>query len=613
MATSTRLLLGSALVLLGGLAATWFLVLPNEERPRPVQDGPLFALRWRAGTSQHYDFLVDASVALATLDRDELQPFRQRVEGVLEVRTLDCGPDGALVGMRLDPVELQVSGTSDPETNRALAAPFRVRFAPDGLPTGFEFSCALDALQRALLEELLRTFQLALRDQPTWTVEERHGTGTYAAEYVRTELLRVQKTKLRYVSSGAAAESTPSIQVVASTASIRFDPARDWIGGMVLDETLTMRDPSGARAEVTTHAVLELTSSTDSPPAQPELWAFEAREPSPNGTVREERPTADPGALAQELRDSLTALDAATAGRSAWIHRMRDLLQQDPELAFLLLEVMKEQELADNTRADLYLVFELAGTPQAQTALCRVATEPSWSQRDGLRALIALGGVVNPTEESLDALWATSSNRFTEGTEDLASTAALALGSLANRMCGDELEGYASLRNGLVHAAWNARDARERAVFALALGNTGDPSLCSEVLAFLADEDPRVRKSAVQALGKLDPDAVGDELLQHLQRESSSQVRASIAATLAAWKSPSPEAMESIRRSIADERDEVARFNLARFLGQNLAKYPENRPVLRDLLASEQSHQIRRYVGGALGESGSLGPEKSQD
>jgi hypothetical protein len=41
-------------------------------------------------------------------------------------------------------------------------------------------------------------------------------------------------------------------------------------------------------------------------------------------------------------------------------------------------------------------------------------------------------------------------------------------------------------------------------------------------------------------------------------------------------------------------------LNMARFLSANLARFPENRSVLQELLRTEQSKQIRQSVAEAL-------------
>ena len=58
--------------------------------------------------------------------------------------------------------------------------------------------------------------------------------------------------------------------------------------------------------------------------------------------------------------------------------------------------------------------------------------------------------------------------------------------------------------------------------------------------------------------------------------------------------------MASNRAAVRGEPDKNIRYNMARFLGVNLDKLPENRPVLQDLLRTEQSKRIRQNVADTL-------------
>jgi hypothetical protein len=307
--------------------------------------------------------------------------------------------------------------------------------------------------------------------------------------------------------------------------------------------------------------------------------------------------------LGRQLAEIVASLDASQQGRIDWVHRLRDFLQADPRVAALLLGILQQQELGDRTRAELLFVFELGATVEAQAALCRVVADPEWTRRDRTRALIALGGIETPTDASLTTLWAAARDRSSAAAKDQANTALLALGASASRMVGEHAAGYANLRDGLLSTAWGAQDPGERAIAVMALGNTGDAGLGAEVVPFLDDAAPEVRRAAAKTFGKLRQEDASIELGLRLEHEQSSAVRAAMAAAMVPCKSPPPAAMELVRTAIGRERDEVTRLELARFLGRNLAADPENGRVLRSLLESEQSKKVRRYLGQVLGNA----------
>jgi HEAT repeat protein len=525
------------------------------------------------------------------------QAMRVRMRCVLDLLTLEASPKAALVGMRLSSVELQVAGNSDPETNRALAVPFRVRFASGGLPEKFEFPAGVTAQHRGMLENLVRMFQVAMREGEAWVAQESNASGAYEAAYLRTAPSRVEKIKRRFVGSPSAPAFSGAD--IASKEAFRIDPQRDWIAAMTVDETL--RTQGRLAMEITNHATLELRPSAHAA-GSPETWGFvAAARPAPAEPATPPLPKLSREEASRRLLAEVSALDAAREGRSASIHRLRDLLRADAELPAALLEKMKTLEVTDRTRADLYLAFELAGTPPAQVALASVVADTTWSTRDALRAIVALGGVARPIPETLTALWTTVQSAPSSGDRSqLASTATFALGSLGKAMIFVEDPDYASLRARLLAGALSGTNTEQRADFVHALGNTREPSLARDIVPLLNDAAPAVRRAAAQSLGMLGTNQVADELMSRFNEERSSAVRGAIAESLASWTAPPAPAVASIRAAIRTEPDENTRFNMARLLGKNLATFPENRAVLQDLLRTEQSKRIRQQVAEAL-------------
>ena len=503
--------------------------------------------------------------------------------------------------MRLPAVAMRVAGESSPDTNRALTRPFRVRFALSGHPTAFEFPAAVTAEIRGVIENLVRMFQVTIQQGQTWVVQESNASGVYEAAYVRITPARVEKTKQRYLGSPSAAGAIADIASIASNESIRINVDRDWIVAMTVEETFRTADVNAPPVEVTNHATLKLRSGSATSAAN--AWTFVATSTSESkGQVQIDVPVLSREEAQQQLLAGVATLNVAGNGRSLQVRHLRDLLLVDGALPFVLLELMKEQELTDPTRADLYLVFELAGSPEAQAALGSELADPTWTPLDTMRAIVALGGVKNPTGATLTALWDTAQSGEQGGAQgNLPGTAVLALGSLGGNLYTARDANYSSLRADLLSGAFSTPDPYQRAIFVQALGSTTDPSLQSDIVPLLNDPAPGVRSAAAQTLGRLGTDdEVAKQLMLRFEQESNNTVRGAIADALVSWESPSPAAMASIRAAIRLEPDEDARYNMARFLASNLAEFPENRIVLENLLRSEQSQRIRQQISEML-------------
>ena len=556
-------------------------------------------LQWRVGSSQQYDILVNSSFVMTMPGASSGQSMAVKVDGILEFRTLEVSPVEVLVGMRFSSMEMMIAGVSDMAANQSLTQPFRVRIAANGPPRSFEFPAAFAGEQREVIENLVRMFQLTIEHGDAWVVQESNASGSYEAAYTRHSPSTLVKKKMRYIESAAATDPPE----VVSEESIRIDVNKDWITAMTIEETVTSNDLSGPSVVVKNYASLNLRARLTAGKAV--KWNF-VSSLSPAVTSKQAAATRPAISLEEaelKLRASVSALDAAIEGRSIFIHNLRDLLLVDGEMPLILLELMKTQQLSDRTRADLYLVFELAGNPQAQAALTSVLTDQSWSRSDGLRAIVALGGVTSPTKDTLNALWSTAHTTLMgEGRDDLPSTAALALGSIGRGLQSNQDASYSSLRSGLLDGASSATDNHQRAVFLHAIGNTADPdpSLQNNIVPFLNDSVPEVRAAAARTLGRLGTDQVADQLLQSLEHEQNDVVRGSLTEALSSWEAPTLTAIQSVRSVIQDERDENVRYNMALLLGNSMETFPENRKILEQLLAVEQSKRVRQQVAELL-------------
>lgn len=600
------LLLGGAALLLGAIGALvgWPpqfrvqpLAPPSLALPQASQAAPA-ELRWREGSAQHYRVETDSSLRISTSGTATAQALGVRMQARLELRTLQAGAEVALVGMRFSAVKLEVAGKSDPQTDAALATPFRVRFVSGGLPESFEFPAAVTARHREMLEAVVRMFQVTMRAAPAWVAQEANATGSYEASYARSGPSGVAKSKRRFV--GAPSSPTFAGAEITSNDSFTIETGRDWIASMTVDETLRGSGHGGPAVAITNRATLELLP-TEAVAEAPALWNFAAAAPAPESQAPLPMANLSQRQAQSLLRTEVAALDAAREGRSVRIHRLRDLLRAQEAMPAVLLDAMKTQQLSDRTRADLYLAFELAGTAPAQAALTSVLTDADWSSRDALRAAVALGGVARPSADAVAALWRAAQGKATEGDKgQLASTAIFALGSVGKAMATNQDAGYGELRARLLSGALQGSDLGARANFTHAVGNTRDPSLAPEIVGLLNDGSAEVRRAAAQSLGMLGSDAVADQLLARLAQERSAQVRAALAESLVSWSTPTAAAMSSMRTAITTERDEETRLQMGLLLAKASKTLPENERALQGLLRSEPSQRVRQGVAEAM-------------
>ena len=598
-----RWLLPAVLVLVAGaLLLEWYSdstdkgPLLTTQPATPAYRAPL-TMQWRYGVAQRYQVLFESSMQMQATVQGA-STIHVHMLGQLDTLVLETGNDRVVVGMRLSSAELKINDTEDASTNRALGVPFRVRFATNGMPLTFEFPAEVDQQNRSILENLVRTFQVSLDSVDNWVVNESNGSGTYEALYKRTGPAQIEKSKRQFNTTAAGMVNWSEIH---STESFSIETGRNWIAEMNVQETLRSDSQGSPLMMVSNHATLKLQPGTQRA-LSPDLWRFDAITATVDAASVRQRPVPD---ITQEkarkqILATVPELDATTQGRLRLIHRLRDLLRVDASLPALILEVLKTQKLSDRTRADLYLVLEQAGTASAQVALVEVITDDSWSLKDGMRAIVAMGGVKQPTTESITALWHMAGYRSGGERQRMANSANFALGSIGNTMNKADNPEYATLRSSLLSNALGGGDVNQRSNYITALGNTHDTTLANEVAILLDDAEPEIRRAVALSLGSLGTDQVADRLVSHYSDEDNGYVRGAIAESLQSWSKPSDSAMAMFRQAVRTETDESTRYNIAVLLGSNLDKFPENEPVLRDIMRNESSKRIRRKVAEAL-------------
>jgi hypothetical protein len=598
-----RWLLPAALALVAVvLIAQWYSVSTDKvpavatQAAAPEDTTPV-AMQWLFGVAQRYRVLSDSSMQMQATAQGA-SSIRVQLQCLLDTLTLEADNNEAVVGMRLSSVELKINDTMDAATNRALGAPFRVRFAANGMPLAFDFPAEVNSQNRTILENLVRTFQVSLDNSvDNWVANESNGSGTYEAVYTRAGPTQIEKSKRKFNTTAAGMVSWSEI---SSSEIFIIEAGRNWIAEMNVQETMRSDDQGGPAMSVTNHATLKLQPGVQLA-LSPDLWRFDAVATAATASAAS-RPVPDitPEEARKLILATVPELDTATQGRLGLIHELRDLLRVDASLPPVILDVLRTQDLSDRTRADLYLVLEQAGTDSAQQALVEVMTDDSWPLKDGMRAIVAMGGVKQPTTESITALWETGQYSSGGERQRMANMATLALGSIGNTLNRADDPEYASLRSDLLSNALGAGDVTRRSHYITALGNTHDPTLADDVAILLDDTEPAIRRAAALSLGSLGTDQVADRLVSHYRAEDNGYVRGAIAESLQSWTEPTDTAMTMFRQTVRTEADESTRYNIAVLLSENLDKFPENESVLREIIRTEPSKRIRQKAADSL-------------
>lgn len=598
----------AAVLLLAGASAVLVLAGPAGGWEPADTDTAGFGLRWRRSDRRAYALRIDTKVRMVLSGAADAT-VEHSVEGTLHLRVCDVRPDVVRLGFQLSPARLSVDGVSDAEHSARLAAPFRAELAPNGRVRRFEFSDALAAHERALLEESIRVFQCVVPSaaEERWRTVERHGTGKYIAEYSRVGPNRCRKQKIEYRRPVDPAKPQ-TVEIGRSVAIFALSVRGSWLQSAQVVEELTPRIDAANETPSRLRATLRPADPEPAIALFREEWSFDGREaasarleaaPAMAGPATAERAEASEADI-EQVRAVLRALAAAEGKNLHLVHELRDLLLRFPELATEALALLALPEMSDGGLAAVLHAFELAGTPQSQVALCTLMDGRRRAYPTRLRAIVALAGLARPTPETLAKLWNRFRDRTSAESADLSNTAVLALGSLGDELRRSDPDAWAAQRDRILAVLRTAGNAETAATVLKAVANTRDGLLTSEAAHYLVAPAANVRAAAAQAVGALGGAGALDALTTRLAAETDARVRASLAAGLGKLDRASARTFSVVHAAARRERDEKARYALARYLGERLDEYPAARETLAEILQAARSTRTRKYLASLL-------------
>jgi len=611
---SRQLLALAVFALAAGGVVTWLSREAGTERSSAAEP------TWNQDARQRYALSIDSRVGLLLPGESgaQIQHFDQHLSGALHLRVFGHEDSGIRVGFQLDGFDYTLAGLTNDGMITGLGVPFAVLFAPNGRPASFAFPDGLERAPRALLREVVQTFQLV---QPAtspgaagmrgWTSSEEHGMGRYLAYYEPRPDGIVRKRKTQYTrvdlpfASDASAKATrrpgpdsvPEVQLRRSNASYRVADGVAWFERAELDERAIFTLEGRRIGDATVLAELELETTT--PSEDLALYTDDAWRPMLIAAADALRAAAqkEASALADlDLEHTLDALDAPTTDRIRARAKLEEALAARPDLAADVARAVREESDA-NVAASLIHALERVGNSEAQEALVGLIEDDELERRKRLQAIIALGGVSDANDQALGALMGMA---YASDQSDLANTALLAAGAAGNSLRGHDSPRAAGLGEQLHGSLRHARDDQEVGVALKAMGNMADPGFAREVTPYVDHESAYVRASAAWALERTGASEATERLAERLGSEESGPVRAAIVSALVELGGPDPVALEAVSKSLPNEPDPDVRYAMVQYLGNHLDSHPKARETLTLLALEDSSGQVRRYAAAVV-------------
>ena len=354
-----RLILG-IMIVCGLIAVGLFFYLRTDKSPQ-------VGYNWNQGAEQQYQMAIASDVRLLLPGSKTPQTIVQQVAGTLNMRVFDRREGQIHVGFQLDSPSYRLNNQIDETLQKRLEAPFVAVFDPFGRPLFFHFPEALQRTERIILEESIRTFQVVFSEEnkTSWTVAEKHATGSFLALYQIQQDGSIEKTKTKYtnIAMSSGDDEPAEAHVTQSSSVIWMSPDIVWIENAVVHEVLTLSQGSGLSTKSVMMAELKRISITqgleESDVFKAKDWeemllAFSPQVPELENkeATGEALTEASPLTIREQLAGLIEQLNIGEKSqRIPLLKQIEKALQADPELAFWLAEQIEQPGITGATDA----------------------------------------------------------------------------------------------------------------------------------------------------------------------------------------------------------------------------------------------------------------------
>lgn len=461
---------------------------------------------------------------------------------------------------------------------------------------------SLDSRGHVLVRSLVAAMDMRVRVGPRWNAHQVDNVGEYAASYQRRGDGRISRQKLRYT----RIFGPTSIFKLRVRSRTHFKLGEfGWFERLEHFEANSLGGGPSGGLTVSMRFELAMTSATPSPVERPDQLAWsDLREPL---TLESEDRHADAAAgppgpeTIEEILSLLEGLEGLELTRSAPTIA-RGLIANPALIEEVARRLAQPDGVADPHRPTLFLALEIAGTPEAQTALQGLMTDERVAVADRLRAVVALKDVDQPTSESVESLVEVARRSREDGAEGtVGRSALLSLASLSGRDLEGPLDEQAKRESAAL--IQDALQNNDRTLALEAMGNHGGAEYSETIDAHLGHDDLETRRAAIAAVRSRPPDAQDRVLAPRLAEEEDPRVIRSIAGRITAAGQgsesiPSPDMIASARAAFdrgLEQND--TRIALIRMVGGAAERSEAARQLLREFYAAEEDPRVRQVIG----------------
>lgn len=277
---------------------------------------------------------------------------------------------------------------------------------------------------------------------------------------------------------------------------------------------------------------------------------------------------------------------------------MMKLLKNNPQLLASIPNKIKEIGETNDVAARMLIgILEKIGTADAQNALTIIMKDKDIITANRIRAIVALNGVLNPSDHTIDSLIQLSAVRNNDENKFIADTSVLALGSAGSKLIG-KTDKYEDVRNYFDTTLAGSDENTYNTL--LGIGNTSDEYFYNKVTPYLQSSNEYNREAAVFAAANTNFNEFMQGAESFLSNEVSANVRSKVYDAFTESMHPTPEMTNIVKNNFKQESS-VVQNSMLKYLKRN-AKQPEAEKYLQELMTSstisaQEKINIRHILG----------------
>ena len=473
------------------------------------------------------------------------------------------------------------------------------------------FHRSLSAEQKRMLQGLLQFLSFAAPPSASagnagsYEVAEQDNFGALLVNYSFREegdSVRLQRKRLRY----SAQEDALQRRIVASQRTLHLEREK-WIRGVQGLEITELLDNQ--------RVLLRLESSVQIVAKAAEVFAAVAGDALDWGEVERifDMPSGTAGAdesaalTPDEAWQRFRTIYLEEGGQSVAVKFFSDYLRKNPEAALEVLKWIRQGICSDSEQALMTHILSRVGTDEARFALEALANDASLAESTRVKAVAAMGDLVNPNETSVNSLREAAHrlNESQRSENDLVGNAAMMAAGLLSKRQREANPQLSEAGVAILEDAMASGDLTLQREALVAVGNTQAAGLTAKLNQFTYHPDLSMRRAAARGLRGLEANEIREVSQGWLPREKDTAVKVEIVDnhTKAARLSPDQSFRESVRFYVQllmpfPERD--LRLSLVRFLTVAAAKDELARLALVRHFPREPDGQIQQLIGTVL-------------